>query len=320
MESTGTYWMTPYDALEQANLPISIVNPAHVKRMDGRKTDQEDARWLSQIAVNGSFIPSYIPSMEFRHLRMAARNLCKQIESLSDLKNRETKAFVVAGFRLNVFSDQFGKLATLAKNSLLEGKTGEEVVDILLSQKGSKRLKASKTELLEALSGKLTPELKGMIESNRRIYSVFEEEINKNKANLIDTVRQLEGENFELLQTIPGINDLSAAIILIEIGGSKNFLKAFSTGDNFAGWIGLCPGNNSSNNKRTGRKGRKGNKYLRRILCESAQAASRTKGSTLKSKYQSIKIRLWFKRSIVAIAHKSARLIFFCSTTPQRVH
>lgn len=170
MESTGTYWMTPYDALEQANLPISIVNPAHVKRMDGRKTDQEDARWLSQIAVNGSFIPSYIPSMEFRHLRMAARNLCKQIESLSDLKNRETKAFVVAGFRLNVFSDQFGKLATLAKNSLLEGKTGEEVVDILLSQKGSKRLKASKTELLEALSGKLTPELKGMIESNRRIY------------------------------------------------------------------------------------------------------------------------------------------------------
>lgn len=114
-----------------------------------------------------------------------------------------------------------------------------------------------------------------------------------------------------MLQTIPGINDLSAAIILIEIGGSKNFLKAFSTGDNFAGWIGFCPGNNSSNNKRTGRKGRKGNKYLRRILCESAQAASRTKGSTLKSKYQSIKIRLGFKRSIVAIAHKIARLIFF---------
>ncbi|MBQ7738791.1 MAG: transposase [Desulfovibrionaceae bacterium] len=88
MESTGIYWMAPYDALESAKLPINIVNPAHVKRMDGKKTDEEDAYWLAKIAVNGTFTPSYIPPKEYRHLRLECRNTTKMVESLVGYKNK----------------------------------------------------------------------------------------------------------------------------------------------------------------------------------------------------------------------------------------
>ena len=220
----------------------------------------------------------------------------------------------MAGFRLSIFSDQFGKLAMVAKAAILEGKSPEEVLAIVLKEQhfsGGRRLKATRKELLEAFHGNLTKYMKDAIESNRRIYTIIEEEVKKNTASLIDDVKKLDGEAFKLLQTIPGISQLSAAGILIEVGGSENLLRAFENSGRFAAWIGLCPGNNNSANKRTGRKGRKGNKYLRRIFCEAAQGASRTKNSTLHSKYSSLTIRLGRKRSIVAIAHKLSKLVYY---------
>ena len=55
---------------------------------------------------------------------------------------------------------------------------------------------------------------------------------------------------------------------------------------------------------------RKGNLYVRRLLCELAHAASRSK-STFQSKFQSLIIRRGYKRAIVALARKMLRTIFF---------
>ncbi|MBQ7608302.1 MAG: transposase [Desulfovibrionaceae bacterium] len=169
IESTDPYWMAPYDALEQAGLPISVVNPAHVKRLAGQKTDQEDAAWLALVAVNGSYRQSYIPTQEYRHLRAFERNFTKQIQTLATFKNRETKIFATGGFHLEVFSDQFGKIATVAKKAILDGITPEEIVEIVYAQIGSQRLKASREDLLKAFAGNMTDALKKTIESNRRI-------------------------------------------------------------------------------------------------------------------------------------------------------
>jgi len=46
------------------------------------------------------------------------------------------------------------------------------------------------------------------------------------------------------------------------------------------------------------------------LLCEFAHAASRTK-SVFHSKFQSLLIRRGYKRSIVAIAHKLLRTLYF---------
>lgn len=96
-------------------------------------------------------------------------------------------------------------------------------------------------------------------------------------------------------------------MLLVEIGTD---MTAFGHPDRLSSWAGVCPGNNESAGKRKSGRAGKGNPYVRRLLCEFAHAASRTT-SVFKSKFQALLIRRGHKRSIIALAHKMLRTIFF---------
>ena len=110
----------------------------------------------------------------------------------------------------------------------------------------------------------------------------------------------------DLLLTIPGIDTLAAAKLLVEIGDDMN---AFGSAARLAKWAGICPGNHESAGQRKRVKTPKGNRYLRALLCEIAWAASRTT-SQFKSRYQALVIRRGTKRAIVAIAHKVLKIVY----------
>jgi transposase len=114
-------------------------------------------------------------------------------------------------------------------------------------------------------------------------------------ARLLDGLKEGQGA-LRLLQTLPGVDLIGAAVLLVEIGSA----------DRLASWVGICPGNNESAGRRKSGRARKGNLYVRRLLCEFAHAASRTK-----SVFQSLIVRRGHERSIVALAHKLLRTIFF---------
>ncbi|MCH9827893.1 MAG: transposase, partial [Gammaproteobacteria bacterium] len=84
----------------------------------------------------------------------------------------------------------------------------------------------------------------------------------------------------------------------------------FGSADRLASWAGVCPGNHESAGKRKSGRARKGNPYVRRLLCEFAHAARRTP-SVFKAKFDALVVRRGHKRSIIAIAHKLLRTIFF---------
>ena len=109
-----------------------------------------------------------------------------------------------------------------------------------------------------------------------------------------------------LLQTIPGIDQMGAAMLLVEISADMN---SFGSAEKLASWVGICPGNNESAGKRKSGKTRKGNAWVRRLLCEFAQAASRSR-CALKDKFTALSIRKGHKKSIVALAHKMLRIVF----------
>lgn len=125
-------------------------------------------------------------------------------------------------------------------------------------------------------------------------------------ARLLDELKD-ENNKLALLQTLPGVDLIGAAMLLVEIGTDMN---AFGSADRLSSWVGICPGNNESAGKRKSGRVRKGNLYVRRLLCEFAHAASRTK-SVFHSKLQALLVRHGYKRSIVAIAHKLLRTIYF---------
>jgi transposase len=117
----------------------------------------------------------------------------------------------------------------------------------------------------------------------------------------------------QLLQTIPGIDEIAAALILIEIGDD---MARFGCAARLACWAALSPGNNESAGKRKSGRTRHGNSIIRFILCECANAARMTR-STLAAKYKSLMVRKSHKKAIVAVAHKMIRLIFVLLTRRQ---
>ena len=119
-------------------------------------------------------------------------------------------------------------------------------------------------------------------------------------------------EHWQWLQTIPGVNIWSSAVLIAECGVD---MQRFGTVEQLFSWAGMCPGNNESAGKRMSGKTRKGNSYIRSILCEIANAAIKTK-SQFKDKYKTLVIRRGHKRAIVAIGHKLLRVI--CSLFTQK--
>jgi transposase len=86
----------------------------------------------------------------------------------------------------------------------------------------------------------------------------------------------------DLLITIPGIGQLSAAAIISEIGADVR--GYFPDAAHLASRAGLCPGNHESAGKHRPGKRRKGNQHLQPVLVECAWAAVRHEGY-LKSLY-----------------------------------
>jgi transposase len=84
-------------------------------------------------------------------------------------------------------------------------------------------------------------------------------------------------EQVALLDTIPGVDQRAAEVIVAEIGPD---MGQFPTAAHLASWAGVCPGNNESAGKHRSGRTRKGSKWLGGCLSEVAKAASRTKAPT----------------------------------------
>jgi len=84
---------------------------------------------------------------------------------------------------------------------------------------------------------------------------------------MIRKCRKLYPKTFSILFGIRGIKELSAAIIISEIGDN---MKLFATAAALVSWAGLRPRNDESAGKIKSRKITHENKYLRKTLMECA--------------------------------------------------
>ena len=301
MESTGIYWKSPYAALEKAGIYACVVNARHVKTVPGRKTDIQDAQWLAMLSRSGLLNGSFIPPQPLREARLLSRQRQQLVSQRSAEKHRLHKLVVDAGIRLSVvISDLNGRSGTNMIRGLIRG----EPLEQLLSY-ADKRLKATEEELRDALEGDLS-------DSHRFTLKQLLAHINHLDAQITAFDQQLALQladyrpALQLLTTLPGVDETSAALLLVEIGDN---MSVFGSAGRMASWAGLCPGNNESAGKRKSGKTRKGNAWVRRILCECAQAARRTR-CQFKAKYEAIAARRGSKKAIIAIAHKLLRTVF----------
>ena len=116
-------------------------------------------------------------------------------------------------------------------------------------------------------------------------------------------------KQWELLQTIPGMQASSSATILAETGAD---MTQFGDEGHISSWAGVCPGNNRSAGKSKSSHTNKGNPWLRSALTECAQGASKKKNCFLKEKFWRITTKHGGKRApaVIAVAHNLLRFVF----------
>jgi transposase len=81
MESTGVYWIPPYEFLEEAGFQVLLVNARFFKAVPGRKTDVQDCQWIQQLHSYGLLNGSFRPTNEIVTLRSYVRQRSRLFES-----------------------------------------------------------------------------------------------------------------------------------------------------------------------------------------------------------------------------------------------
>src|SRR5205807_2629040 len=160
-------------------------------------------------------------------------------------KNRVQKVLEDANVKLgNVLSDVFGVSGQLMLDALLDGKA--QPAEIAQFAKYSARKKIP--QIIEALEGhQMSDHHRRMIRYSLKHLQFLEDQLAELDRDIADQIRAAGlQKQWELLQTVPGLQDRSAASVLAETGAD---MRTFPTGADLSSWAGVCPGNNCSAGK-----------------------------------------------------------------------
>jgi transposase len=307
VESTGSYWKPVFNVLE-ASVTVVLANPVHVRNLRGHKTDRKDSEWLAHLLRHGLIRPSFIPPPAIRELRSLTRQRRDLIAAGARERNRVQKLLEEGNVKLgNVLSDVFGVSGQRMLEALLEGKASAAEIAELAQRKARQKI----PQLQAALEGhRLTPTLRFLIAQDLRHMEFLELEIAALDDQIADKLKPYSRQ-MELLESLPGIDRVTAAAVLAEIGVD---MSRFPTAAHLASWAGLCPGNRESAGVQKSGRIRKGNATLRATLNQCAWAAAHTRGTQLKARYEHLLPKRGKRRAIVAISHQMLILIHFMLT------
>lgn len=244
IETTGNwYWLA--DLVEQTGATVQLCHTLEAKRRrrGKAKNDRLDAIGLAELSAEERVPSAYVPARPDRDRRERHRFRIRLVRLQTALKNTIHSLLS----KLNVsspFSDAFGKAGReyLAGLSLREPYRGH--LDRSLA-------------LLDAMAGAIATETAAIRKES-------------------DSSAQAK-----LLMSAPGIGELTAHLILYEVGP----VERFPTDKQFASYCSLAPGTDESAERR-GRPGvgRVGNLYLKEAFCSAALTAIR-KDVTLRTFY-----------------------------------
>jgi transposase len=295
MEATGIYWKPVWHILAAGAFTLLLANAAHVKNVPGRKTDVNDATWLAELLAHGLIRPSFVPDATTQVLRSLLRTRKQLVREQASHVQRVQKTLEEANIKLDtVLSDVIGVSGRAMIEALIAGESNPEALAALAHP----RLKAPPERLKEALCGRVMQHHRFLLRLHLQQIDALEAAIAALDAEVDADLAPFRAA-IRLLDTIPGVNALAAAVIVSEIGVD---MSRFPTAGHLVSWAGLCPRNDESAGKRRSTRLRKGAPWLKTLLIQCAWAASRKKASYLRAQFHRLRARRGAKKAIGAIA------------------
>ncbi|HJV32253.1 MAG TPA: IS110 family transposase [Bacillales bacterium] len=254
MESTGVYWKPVWNILE-SNFQLVLANARHVKNVPGRKTDVKDAEWLAKLLRSGLIEGNFVPPEDIRDLRDLTRYRKKLIGNRTAEQNRIHKILQDANIKLtSVLSNIFGQSGRRILEAIING---EKIEESDLQEMVHRRIKASLTEIADAINGRIRRHHRDMLQYHWDHMIYLEKTIDKLEEQIDQCLTPYHKEA-ELLDTIPGVNKAGAATFIAEMGID---MSVFKSSKHLASWAGVSPGNNESAGKKKRAKQRKVTKH-----------------------------------------------------------
>jgi transposase len=345
MESTGKYWIAPYQKLEAGGIEVRLTNAHYLKHVPGRKSDMLDCQWHQMLHSYGLLPGSFRPGEDVRRLRTLMRHRADLVVQSVQAVQHMQSAFDDMNIHLHhVLSD-------------LDGNTGLRIVDAILSgQRDPEELvklrderirKSTEQEMKEALRGDWQPEHLFVLGQARETYRWVQrqieqcdaevekalQEVKENPAQVLEEQRPINppgttslkkkkrsGGNaprkdfttelrricgIDLTQVV-GLNVLSVLMLISEIGVDATCWRSSKA---FCSWLGLCPGSKISGGKRLSSRTRHVKNRASILLRNLAPSIGRT-DTWLGIYHRRMKSRLGPAGANTATAHKLATIIY----------
>jgi transposase len=262
----GYGWPRLVKKLDGLSLQLIMCHPENNRRIatDRRKSDERDAKNLVNYLKTESFRKAYMPDDRIRDERQLMRSRSSIVREMTSLMNQIYGLMAYAG---------------IDKPSLrLFSKKNRYYFDTVKFPENTGEV------------------LKMLLES----YDLHREQVKRLDRIIIEMNRS--DPRARLLKTAPGIGDVTARTLLVEIGDIDRFKSA----DSLACYAGLVPGQRQSGNssRNTGLT-KEGSGIIRHVLVQSAWVAIRV-NPVLKEFYENVKSRGGAQVAICAVARKLA--------------
>jgi transposase len=294
MEATGVYWKPVWHLLEE-HFELILANAQHIKNVPGRKTDVNDAAWIADLLAHGLISASFVPPKPIQELRDLTRTRKQLVREVSQHSLRIQKTLEDANIKLgSVLSDVLGHSGRAILNALIAGETDpERLADLARGNARKKR-----TELIQALHGRISAHHRRLLKLHLRLIDALQQALATVDADVGKILTPIQ-ECARLLTTMPGVSELTAHVLVAEIGVD---MARFPTAGHLLSWATMCPRNDESAGKRRSTRTRKGAPWLKTALVTAAWAAVRVKGSYLQAQFLRLKTRRGAKKAILAVA------------------
>ena len=328
MESTGSYWQTLFDALQQADFEVILVNGNHVKNVKGKKTDVLDCTWIQKLHSLGLLSASFLPQAELLKLRTYYNHRQHLVNQTTRYINKMQKAMRLMNIRLEVvLSDIMGNSGRAIISAILRGERDPAILAALANY----RVKKSKEEIMKSLEGNWRDDLLYELEDCLSLYDHYCNKIKECDRRLeskiatlpkgtsavnTDTKKKKQKSKFS-----PGfdigkmatqyfgtdlceINGVSHNTVLCLLTHMGHDIYKFPSSKHFCSWLRLCPNNKISGGKILSSRTPKGKNKIALALRQAANSIGNQRNHPMTPFFNRVAFKKGREAAVTATARK----------------
>jgi hypothetical protein len=338
MESTGTYWQTLFNALQQAGFVVLLVSGSQTKNVQGRKTDLIDCLWIQKLHSLGLLSGSFLLSDALQELRTYYYHRQHLIEQLATYTHKMQKALRLMNIRLDVaIRDITSKSGLAIIDAILAGQRDPHELASLVDI----RMKRSKEEIAQSLHGSWRQEYLFELKATLGFYRQYQqalldcdyvieqalrrsipaESVLQPAQQTPSTVKKKSSKNapsfaisglaYHYFKTdlfaISGVSHSTVLCLLTTLG--KDIHK-FTSAKSFASWLRLVPNNKISGGRIISHRTPTGKSSIAIALRQAANSIGNQANHELSPFFKRIAYKKGRVAAITATARKLAVIIW----------